>query len=499
MSRRLPGPRRGWWRTLVGVARSPLQLARFVPESVGPLELRLFGRTLGSAALVGLSAGLVGSAFAAATEWAQRTLLGRAAGASLAHAAGEAGTGAGAANLWLLALLPAAGALVSGLVARWFPDVAGGGGDATIAAFHVGPAVRPLNLPAKLLASVAALGTGGAGGREGPAMQLGSTVGGLVGAVLPLDARDRRILFVAGMAAGMAAVFRTPLGAALLAAEVLYRDDFESDAVVPAVVAAVLGYATGEALLGQRPLFGALPPHPFRAAHLPYYAGLAVVAAGAGAAFVGALVGVRRAAAGTRLPGWARPALGGALLGGLVLLLDVTEAQRLLGVSPASGAMGGGYGLAQLAVTPAAAGWRVAGVLAALAALRIAATALTIGTGASAGDFAPALVVGGLVGGAFGQACAAAFPAAGLAPGAFALVGMAALYGGVAHAPVSAVVLVSELTGSYDLLVPLMLAATGAHVALRRVGLYHAQAPAKSHPAPALAPPAPRPPRAGED
>lgn len=476
-------PRRGWWRSFLGVARSPLWLARFVPEALGPLELHLFGRTLGSAAIVGLFAGLVGAGFVAATDLAQDLLLNQATGATLAHAAGEvAGDGAGPARLWLLLLLPAAGALVSGLISRWYPDVSGGGGDATIAAFHDGPVLRPSNLPAKLVASVAALGTGGAGGREGPAMQLGSTVGALVGAVLPLDARERRILFVAGMAAGMAAVFRTPLGAALLAAEVLYRDDFESDAVVPSVIASVVGFATGEALLGRRPLFGALPPHAFHASHLPYYAGLAVVAALAGAALVGSLALVRRGAAATGLPRWAQPALGGALLGLLAVLLHLGGAQRLLGISPASGVLGGGYGLAQLAVTSTATGWQVAWVLAAIAALRILATSLTIGSGASAGDFAPSLVIGGLVGGAFGHACAAAFPAAGISPGTFGLVGMAALYGGIAHAPISAVVLVSELTGSYDLLVPLMLATVGAHVALRRVGLYHAQAPSKATP-----------------
>ncbi len=489
MSRR-PDPRRGWWEAVLTLVRSPLRFARLVPETFGPLELHLLGRTIGSAAAVGLGAGLVGAAFVRATDLAQALLLNGLAGVSLTHAAGEvAGVTSGPERPWLLALLPAAGALVAGLVAHLSPEVAGGGGDATIAAFHAGGSARLRSLPAKLIASVFTLGSGGAGGREGPAMQLGSTVGALTSALLPLEARERRILFVAGMAAGMSAVFRTPLGAALLAAEVLYRDDFESDAIVPSIIASVVGYATGEALLGQRPLFGALPPHPFQAEHLLFYAGLAIVAALAGALFVGALSLVRTAASASQLPVWLKPTLGGAALGLVVVSLASLGAQRFLGVPVASGALGGGYGLAQLAVKPIASGWTAAGVLSALAVLRIGATALTIGTGASAGDFAPSLVIGGLVGGAYGHAMLALFPGSGILPGSFALVGMGALYGGIAHAPVSAVVLVSELTGSYDLLVPLMLAAGGAHVALRRVGLYHAQAagkPAPAAPAPAL-------------
>ena len=126
-------------------------------------------------------------------------------------------------------------------------------------------------------------------------------------------------------------------------------------------------------------------------------------------------------------------------------------------------------------------------LLALLCVAKIVASSLTIGTGGSAGDFAPSFVIGGLAGGAFGQACALILRDPRIDPGAFALVGMGTLYGGIAHAPISSLVMVCELAGSYDLLVPLMLAEGIAFVALRKRALYHAQVPTQrdspAHPA----------------
>jgi CIC family chloride channel protein len=144
----------------------------------------------------------------------------------------------------------------------------------------------------------------------------------------------------------------------------------------------------------------------------------------------------------------------------------------------AFGVLGGGYGVAQAALSGAS--WLPTGgelvlLLCVVAAAKMAASALTIGSGGAAGDFAPSLVIGALVGSAFGQAAVAVTGDATLRPAAFALVGMGTFYGGVAHAPLSALVLVSELAGSYDLLVPMMLTVGIAYVALRRWSLYPAQ------------------------
>jgi len=368
--------------------------------------------------------------------------------------------------LWLLALLPAAGGLLAGLIARAVPEVAGGGGDATVEAFHLGGArFRRRVLPAKFAASLASLATGGAGGREGPAMQLGASVGSLVAHLVPVNPRERRVLFVAGIAAGLSSVFRTPLGAALLATEVLYRDDFESEALVPSVLASVVAFAVSSSMLGTRTLFGDLPDYRFLPLHLPLYVGLAVVAALGGAAFVGALDLVRAGARRSRLPRWASPAVGGLLLGAGLLVLQATGLAKVARV-PATAAVIPQAGMV---------GWGAVAALALLAALRLLATSLTIGSGGSAGDFAPSLVLGALLGGAFGHAAAAIVGDPSIAPGAFAIVGMGAFYGAIAHVPLSALVLVSELAGDYHLLVPLMLATGAAHLALRRVRLYRSQ------------------------
>jgi CIC family chloride channel protein len=147
------------------------------------------------------------------------------------------------------------------------------------------------------------------------------------------------------------------------------------------------------------------------------------------------------------------------------------------------GVFGGGYGTLQAAMTGTA--WMPTGfgavlLLASVAVAKIAAASLTIGSGAAAGDFAPSLAIGGLVGAAFGVAARTVLADATIQPAAFALVGMGTFYGGLAHAPLSALVLVAELAGSYDLLVPMMLAVGIAYVGLRRFSLYPAQVPTRS-------------------
>jgi CIC family chloride channel protein len=178
------------------------------------------------------------------------------------------------------------------------------------------------------------------------------------------------------------------------------------------------------------------------------------------------------------VPVWARPAMGGLGLG-LLGVVVVNLLQAWLGpTSHGLGVLGGGYGAAQLAITggpPMPSGWTAVELLVLLASARMLAASLTIGTGGSAGDFAPSMVIGGLVGGAFGHAAALLLHDPRIDPGAFALVGMGTFYGGLAHVPVSSLILVSEMAGSYDLLVPLMLAEGIAFVMLRNHLLYSSQ------------------------
>jgi CIC family chloride channel protein len=455
--------------------------------SESPLELRLLGRALLHAGAVGAVAGLAGAAFFAALEIGQRLLLEHLAGFAPLRARGEtflAAAPPSALRPAALALLPALGGLASGILTAWLAkEAAGGGADATIEAYHHGGVIRRRVAPVKGLASILALSTGGSGGREGPTMQIGAAIGAAVGRLLPTRRSERRILLVAGIAAGISAVFRTPLGAALLATEMLYRDDFEADALVPSIFASVVSYSIVIALFGETTLFGALPRFPFAPAHLPLYALLALAIALAAAAFARSLGAIRRAFSRSALPPWARPAIGGLLMGvvGLGVVLATRAARG--GAAEGFGVFGGGYGALQVAMTGAdwmPSGLTAAALLVAVALAKIVASALTIGSGASAGDFAPSLVIGGLVGAAFGHAAGALLGDPSIHPAAFALVGMGTFYGGLAHAPLSALVLVAELAGSYDLLVPMMLAIGIAYVALRRESLYPAQLPSRA-------------------
>ena len=456
-------------------------LALFVPDEP-PLELQIVGRTLLHAALVGLIAGLFGSAFLYALNHVQAFVLEDATGYAPLRAAGEPdhtiapGTPF---RWWLLLFIPALGGLVSGWISRYAPETRGGGGDAAIDAFHNhGGHVRRRVLWAKPLAAIATLGTGGSGGREGPTLQIGAAIGSFVGGYLSLTARERRTLMVAGIGAGISAVFRTPLGAALLAIEVLYRDDFESEALIPCVLASVIAYSVALSVFGTEPLFGKLDHFPFHPGQLPLYLGLALVIAIGARAFEHVLGLAKRLFA--RLPGpdWIRPGIGGLALGVFVVTLLVTIDPWIGNGNRGMGVLGGGYGGGQLAISGASwleKGWTTVELLLALAAAKIIATSLTIGSGGAAGDFAPSIAIGGLLGGAYGGAASLILNDPSIQPGAFALVGMAAFYAGIANTPLAALVMICEVAGSYDLLVPLMLTEAIAMIALRKVNLYPAQ------------------------
>lgn len=463
-------------------------LRRLVEAARAPIEFQILGRVLLHSALVGAAAGLLGSLFYAGVEAVQRVFLEGWSGYVPLRAGGERllseMTRLPPFRPWLLLLIPAAGALIGGSISWWVaPETRGGGSDAIIRAFHQGKGiVRKRVAFVKALVSALTLGSGGSGGREGPTMQMGGAIGSLVGQVLRVTDRERRILLVAGTAGGMAAVFRTPLGAALLAVEVLHRDDFEADALVPSVLASVVAYSVFIAFFGEQTLFTHAPSYPFVPQHLPLYALLAVGISIVASIFLSTLRSVQHITKKVRLPEWCKPGLGGLALGIFATPIIVIIGPRLGQPGQGLGILGGGYGAAQLAISGAdwfPLGWRGVELLGLLGAVKIVATCLTVGSGGSAGDFGPSLVIGGIFGGAFGRAAQVFLHDPRIDPGAFALVGMGTFYGGLAHVPIASLVMTCELAGSYDLLVPLMLAEGIAFVALRHRSLYEAQVPTK--------------------
>lgn len=471
-------PRRG--------GRSPAT-ATPLPGSRSLLAFQLLGRVLLHAILVGAAAGLAGSLFFAALELGERHILEGITGYRPLRAHGEAilpQSHHGATRTWLLCLVPALGGLVSGLLVTTFaPEARGGGTDAFIRAFHHQGGVVRRRVPlVKALASFFTLGSGGSGGREGPTMQIGGAIGSVIARALRVGPRERRILLIAGAAAGMSAMFRTPLGAALLAVEVLHRDDFESDALIPSILASVVSYSVFIYFFGESTLFAHAPRYPFIPAHLPLYGLMAVAVSLLAAAFVSVLHAAEQSFRQLRVPEWAKPALGGLALGLMVVPFIMLLGPRFDRPGQGFGLLGAGYGAAQVAITGARwlpGGWTGVELLIVLVAMKMLATSLTVGSGGSAGDFGPSLVIGALAGGAFGRAAEILLDDPRIDPGAFALVGMATFYGGIAHAPIAALVMVCELAGSYDLLVPLMLCEGIAFVALRHRRLYRAQVPTR--------------------
>jgi len=344
------------------------------------------------------------------------------------------------------------------LVFKFAPEAEGHGTDAVIDAFHTkGGKIRKRIPFIKGLASIVTLASGGSAGREGPIAQIGAGMGSWIGRVFRLSARERRLLLLCGAAGGIGAIFRAPLGGALFAAEVLYSEDFETDAIVPCIFSAVVAYSVLIFFSGTGTVFE-IPPIVFTGWEaLYFYLALGVICAGVGAIYVRVFYGMRDHVF-KKIPianHW-KPAIGG--FG--VALIGLWYAQT----------RGGGYGFLQEAIYG---GIPIYTALA-IAFGKILTTSFTISSGGSGGVFGPSLVIGGMLGAAIGGVAQQINPELVPSVAPFVLVGMAALFAGIANAPVSALILVSEMTQGYGLLVPLMLVSV-ISLTLRKASLYERQ------------------------
>ncbi|HEX9271000.1 MAG TPA: chloride channel protein [Candidatus Binatia bacterium] len=375
-------------------------------------------------------------------------------------------------GLWLIPVATTIGGLLSGILVYTFaPEAEGHGTDAAVEAFHFKGRIRPIVPVIKAIASAITIGSGGAAGREGPTAQISVGVGSILADVLRLPDEERRILVLAGMAAGLAAIFRSPLGMAIFAVEILYSGmAFESEALIYTVIASVVAYAVNGLFVGWSPIF--LFPetiHFTRPIALVGYAALGVVAGIVGAIEPPVFYGIRDLFRSIKIPNHVKPAIGGLLLGLLALIVP-----EILST---------GYGWIQKAMT----GNYVGSSLIFLALAKILAMSLTISSGGSGGVFGPNVYIGGMVGTWVAYEANKFIPGAALSPSAFALVGMAAVFAGTARVPIATLVMVSEMTGGYGLIVPSMLATTIAFVVERAVSagfkyprLYEAQVEQRS-------------------
>jgi CIC family chloride channel protein len=465
---------------------------RWFPEflDLNRKRLRPQARLLALSLLVGVIAGLGGVVFYAASQAVFHFTL-----ASLAHyrpsePGGENslfGEVLGQFHPWLLLVIPTLGGLVSGfLVYTFAPEAEGHGTDAAIAAYHHGQGrIRPRVPLVKLLASAVTLGTGGSGGREGPIAQIGAGFGSWLGKFFRLLPAQRRILMAAGMGAGIAAIFRAPLAGALFAAEVLYRSpDFESEVIIPAGLASVVAYCTFAAVFGWSPLFSIAPDvlgmlNFTEPLHLVSYTLLALVMVVLAMFYTRSFYGLTRLFHRLPLRPHFKPAIGAFLTGvlGLALYYILGREQRVLAV------MGLGYGMVQdaLVVSPLAEGSLfVALVLVCIAVGKIVTTGLTIGSGGSGGVFGPSMVIGGCAGGALGIILHRIWPGLAPHPASFVIVGMAGFFAAAAKTPFSTLVIVSEMTGNYNLLLPTLWVCALAFLLSDEQSIYSSQVDSRS-------------------
>jgi len=474
---------------------APSNPLTWFPEFLGLSRRRLRPqlRLLGLALVVGIVSGLGAILFYLACQVVVHYALDEIAGYHPQSPRGEPAVFAESTTPlrpWLLIVVPALGGLLSGLLVFTIaPEAEGHGTDAAIAAYHFHQGkIRPRVPLVKIIASALTIGSGGSGGREGPIAQIGAGFGSYLGGLLRLRANERRILMAAGMGAGVAAIFRAPLAGALFAAEVLYRSpDFESEVIMPAGLACVTAYCTFGMAFGWETLFK-IPPNVLgvqqfdNPVHLLSYTVLGGLMAVLAMVYTRSFYGLTYLFRRLPLRPHFKPALG-ALLTGLLGVALYFMLRQDAGDTRVLAVLSFGYGILQDALTVAPAGQpdlSLAAILLAVALGKIATTGLTIGSGGSGGVFGPSMVIGGCGGGALGIVMHRLWPGSVPHPGCFVIVGMAGFFAAAAKTPVSTLVIVSEMTGNYNLLLPTLWVCALAFLISDEQSIYSSQVESRS-------------------
>lgn len=429
------------------------------------LHLNYMRKWLLIAGLIGVVAGLGAIVFYEAIKWSTYLFLGLGAGY---YSPGPLGEGQPVvreiARRWMIPVVATLGGLLSGAIVYAFaPEAEGHGTDAAIDAFHhKGGFIRARVPLVKTIASAITIGSGGSAGREGPTAQIAAGFGSVLSRLLKLNVEDRRIAVAAGIGAGIGAIFKAPLGGALLSTEILYLKGFEVEALVPSFIASLIGYVIFAGYTGYVPVFGtglaaqnvALDP-----VTLVYYALLGILCGLVGILYPKTFYATKNIFHRLNWPNWVKPALGGLMVGIIGMFIP-----QVLGM---------GYGWLQLSMMN---NLLPLGLVIALIFLKIAATSLSIGSGGSGGVFAPGLFIGGMLGTAWWQTLHG-IPHLPATPQPFIVVGMMALFGAVARAPLAVMLMVGEMTGGYNLLVPAMITVGLAYILVGHNTIYKSQVP----------------------
>ena len=338
-------------------------------------------------------------------------------------------------------LVPAAGGLVVGPLIYFLGRRESGHGvpEIMLAAAHQGGRMRTRVPLIKALAAAVCIGSGGSAGLHGPVVQIGSAIGSALGQALKLPSERVRLLLACGAAGGIAATFNAPIGGGLFALEVILRE-FTTRSFGIVVISSVSAVVISHIYLGDAPAFLAPPYSLVSAWEIPLYLLLGIAAAFVARAFIWGLYATTDLFERWSIPSYLKPAVGGLLVGTLGVQIP-----QVFGV---------GYESIDLALAGAVG----LSLLGSLVALKLVATSLTLGSGGSGGVFAPSLFIGAMLGGTLGHLFHALWPTATATTGAYALVGMAAVFAATARAPMTAIIILYELTADYRIIGPLMIA-----------------------------------------
>ena len=357
---------------------------------------------------------------------------------------------------WTLACIPVIGGLLVGIMRLWLQDF-GPNLSALISASQGLDSVSPLRASGKAVAASVSLGTGASLGPEGPSVEIGANIGVIVGQALQMSKERQRLLLGAGAAAGLAAGFNAPIAGVFFALEVVLGTTFATSAVSVVLLSAVVAALIAQIGLGGQPPF-TLPSYEVRSPlELPLYLGLGLFASLVSIAYTQSIQRAQQFFAGQipgmgwmrRVPMLLRPAIGGLCVGAIAL-----QFPQILGI---------GYETVEAMLRDVQFSLPL---LLSLLVLKLAATAISLGSGLVGGLFAPAMFLGASLGAAYGKLMAIVLPLSlgGIAaPPAYAMVGMAAVLAASARAPLTAILLLFELTRDYRIILPLM-AAVGLSV-----------------------------------
>lgn len=381
--------------------------------------------------------------------------------------------------IWLILPVICSGAFLSGLIVYKFaPEAEGHGTDAAIKAFHGDGKIRWRVPIVKAVASILTISTGGSAGREGPTAQISAGFGSIAADALHLSTRERRIALATGIGAGIGTIFKAPLGGAILAAEILYTRDFESEVIMPSFLASIIGYSIFGFFEGYDPVFGTAGIH-WEISQIPLFLILGVISALVGLLYIKAFYGTKTTFNNFfekhNLPKYLKPVTGAFFIGIFVIILAHISPETMI---TALASLGTGYGFMQFAIY----NMLPLSVLILLPFAKIFTTSFTIGSGGSGGVFAPGLAIGGAAGGAFGMILHILIPA--VVPlnsiPAFVIVGMIALFGGIANAPIAVMIMVVEMTSDFSLLVPAMGAVAVSNVLTGEKTIFREQVKTKA-------------------